>query len=60
MYRDVTAAVGTNLSLALITPPMALTPVVATDAVEWRATDEVVRALTGEPPRCPVNPQVLS
>ncbi len=45
---------------AVITPHMSFTSVEATDELQRRATDEVVRALTGEPPRCPVNPQVLS
>jgi D-3-phosphoglycerate dehydrogenase / 2-oxoglutarate reductase len=45
---------------AIITPHMSFASVEATEELQRRATDEVVRALTGEPPRCPVNPEVVS
>jgi D-3-phosphoglycerate dehydrogenase / 2-oxoglutarate reductase len=45
---------------ALVTPHMALYSAEALDELQRRAADEVVRALTGVSPRCPVNPEVLS
>jgi D-3-phosphoglycerate dehydrogenase / 2-oxoglutarate reductase len=45
---------------AVITPHMSFASLEATEELQRRATDEVVRALTGEPPRCPVNPEVVS
>jgi D-3-phosphoglycerate dehydrogenase len=45
---------------AVVTPHMSFASVEATDELQRRATDEVVRALTGRPPRCPVNPEALS
>ena len=39
---------------------MSFTSVEATDELQRRATEEVVRALTGDAPRCPVNPEVVS
>jgi D-3-phosphoglycerate dehydrogenase len=45
---------------ALITPHMAFYSAEALDELQRRAADEVVRALTGVSPRCPVNPEVLS
>jgi D-3-phosphoglycerate dehydrogenase len=44
---------------ALITPHMSFYSAEAEDELQRRAVDEVVRALTGTPPRCPVNPEVL-
>ena len=44
---------------ALITPHMSFYSAEAQDELQRRAVDEVVRALTGAPPRCPVNPEVL-
>ena len=44
---------------ALITPHMSFYSVEAQDELQRRAVDEVVRALRGAPPRCPVNPEVL-
>jgi D-3-phosphoglycerate dehydrogenase len=40
---------------AIITPHMAFHSVEATEELQRRAAEEVVRALRGEPPRCPVN-----
>jgi D-3-phosphoglycerate dehydrogenase / 2-oxoglutarate reductase len=45
---------------ALITPHMAFFSIEAQDDLQRRTADEVARALTGLPPRCPVNPEVLS
>lgn len=45
---------------AVVTPHMSFASVEATDELQRRATDEVVRALTGRPPRCPVNPEAIS
>jgi D-3-phosphoglycerate dehydrogenase / 2-oxoglutarate reductase len=44
---------------AIVTPHMAYYSVEAQEELQRRAAEEVVRALTGEPPRCPVNPEVL-
>jgi D-3-phosphoglycerate dehydrogenase / 2-oxoglutarate reductase len=44
---------------ALVTPHMSFYSAEAQDELQRRAVDEVVRALTGEPPRRPVNPEVL-
>jgi D-3-phosphoglycerate dehydrogenase / 2-oxoglutarate reductase len=41
--------------LALITPHMAYYSVESESELKRRAADEVLRALRGEPPRCPVN-----
>jgi D-3-phosphoglycerate dehydrogenase len=45
---------------ALVTPHMAFYSAEALDELQRRAVDEVVRALTGVSPRCPVNPEVLA
>jgi D-3-phosphoglycerate dehydrogenase len=45
---------------AIITPHMAFHSVEAQDELQRRAADEVARALRGEPPRSPVNPDVLT
>ena len=44
---------------ALLTPHMAFYSEEAQSELQRRAAEEVVRALRGEPPRCPVNPEVL-
>lgn len=44
---------------AIVTPHMAFYSAEAQDELQRRAAEEVVRRLSGEPPRCPVNPQVL-
>jgi D-3-phosphoglycerate dehydrogenase len=44
---------------AIVTPHMSFYSAEAQDELQRRAVEEVVRALTGQPPRCPVNPQVL-
>jgi D-3-phosphoglycerate dehydrogenase len=44
---------------ALLTPHMAFYSEEAQHELQRRATEEVVRALKGEEPRCPVNPEVL-
>jgi D-3-phosphoglycerate dehydrogenase / 2-oxoglutarate reductase len=44
---------------ALVTPHMAFYSAEAQDELQRRATEEVVRALSGQPPNCPVNPEVL-
>ncbi|HVB76948.1 MAG TPA: C-terminal binding protein [Candidatus Nitrosotalea sp.] len=44
---------------AVITPHAAFYSAEAQDELQARAADEVARALKGEAPRCPVNPQVL-
>jgi D-3-phosphoglycerate dehydrogenase len=44
---------------AIVTPHMAYYSVEAERDLQLRAADEVARALRGEPPRCPVNPEVL-
>jgi D-3-phosphoglycerate dehydrogenase / 2-oxoglutarate reductase len=44
---------------ALLTPHMAFYSVEAQKELQRRAAEEVVRALSGEAPRCPVNPEVL-
>lgn len=44
---------------ALLTPHMGFASVEAQQELRSRAADEVVRALSGQPPRCPVNPDVL-
>jgi len=45
---------------ALITPHIGFYSVEAQQELQRRAAEEVVRALSGEPPRCPVNPEVLA
>ena len=45
---------------AVITPHMSFYSAEAQDELQRRAVEEVVRALTGRPPRCPVNPEVLA
>lgn len=44
---------------ALVTAHMAFYSIEAERELQRRAAEEVARALRGEPPRCPVNPQVL-
>jgi D-3-phosphoglycerate dehydrogenase len=44
---------------AIATPHMSFYSVEAQDELQRRAVDEVVRALTGRPPRCPVNQQQI-
>ncbi|HEY8735790.1 MAG TPA: C-terminal binding protein [Candidatus Dormibacteraeota bacterium] len=44
---------------ALLTPHMAFYSEEAQRELQRRAAEEVVRALKGEDPRCPVNPEVL-
>ncbi len=44
---------------ALLTPHMAFYSEEAQKELQRRAAEEVVRALKGEEPRCPVNPEVL-
>ena len=44
---------------ALVTPHMAFYSAEAQAELQRRAVEEVVRALSGRAPRCPVNPQVL-
>lgn len=44
---------------AIVTPHMAYYSVEAQDELQRRAAEEVARALSGEPPRCPVNPEAL-
>ncbi|MGH7776451.1 MAG: C-terminal binding protein [Candidatus Dormibacterales bacterium] len=44
---------------AIVTPHMAFYSAEAQDELQRRAGEEVVRRLSGEPPRCPVNPEVL-
>lgn len=44
---------------ALVTPHMSFYSSEAQLDLQRRAVDEVVRALSGRPPRCPVNPEVL-
>lgn len=44
---------------AILTPHMAFYSVEAEAELQRRATEEVVRALTGEPPDRPVNPEAL-
>jgi D-3-phosphoglycerate dehydrogenase len=44
---------------ALVTPHASFYSAEAQDELQLRAAEEVVRGLRGEPPRCPVNPQVL-
>lgn len=46
--------------LAIVTPHMAFHSVEATEELQRRAAQEVRRALTGEPPDRPVNPEVLA
>jgi D-3-phosphoglycerate dehydrogenase / 2-oxoglutarate reductase len=45
---------------ALVTAHMAFYSVEAERELQRRAAEEVARGLRGEPPRCPVNPQVLT
>ena len=44
----------------VVTPHMSFYSAEAENELQRRAVDEVVRALTGAPPRCPVNPEVLA
>ena len=44
---------------ALVTPHASFYSAEAQDELQLRAAEEVARGLRGEPPRCPVNPQVL-
>jgi D-3-phosphoglycerate dehydrogenase len=44
---------------ALVTPHASFYSAEAQDELQRRAADEVVRSLRGEPPRSPVNPEVL-
>jgi D-3-phosphoglycerate dehydrogenase len=44
---------------ALITPHASFYSAEAQDELQLRAAEEVARSLHGEPPRCPVNPEVL-
>jgi D-3-phosphoglycerate dehydrogenase / 2-oxoglutarate reductase len=44
---------------ALITPHASFYSTEAQDDLQLRAAEEVARGLRGEPPRCPVNPEVL-
>jgi D-3-phosphoglycerate dehydrogenase / 2-oxoglutarate reductase len=44
---------------ALVTPHASFYSAEAQDELQRRAAEEVVRSLRGEPPRCPVNPEVL-
>ncbi|HEY8739206.1 MAG TPA: C-terminal binding protein, partial [Candidatus Dormibacteraeota bacterium] len=44
---------------ALITPHASFYSAEAQDELQLRAAEEVVRGLRGEPPRRPVNPEVL-
>ena len=45
---------------AILTPHMGFYSIEAQQELQRRAAEEVVRALTGEPPDRPVNPEVLS
>ncbi|HEX6487590.1 MAG TPA: C-terminal binding protein [Candidatus Dormibacteraeota bacterium] len=45
---------------ALITPHASFYSKEAQDELQRRAAEEVVRSLEGEPPRCPVNPEVVA
>jgi D-3-phosphoglycerate dehydrogenase len=45
---------------AIVTPHMSFYSAEAQEELQRRAVDEVVRALTGRPPRCPVNGDVLA
>jgi D-3-phosphoglycerate dehydrogenase / 2-oxoglutarate reductase len=45
--------------LALVTPHASFYSAEAQDELQRRAAEEIVRSLRGEPPRCPVNPDVL-
>jgi len=45
---------------ALVTPHMGYYSVEAQEELERRTADEIARALRGEPPRCPINPEVLA
>lgn len=44
-----------RLENVILTPHVAFYSEEAVDELQRKATDEVVRALTGQPPRCPVN-----
>jgi D-3-phosphoglycerate dehydrogenase len=45
---------------ALFSPHMGYYSVEAQEELERRTADEIARALRGEPPRCPLNPEVLT
>lgn len=45
--------------LALVTPHASFYSAEAQDELQRRAAEEIVRSLQGEPPRCPVNPEVF-
>jgi D-3-phosphoglycerate dehydrogenase len=45
--------------LALVTPHASFYSAEAQDELQRRAAEEILRSLRGEPPRCPVNPEVL-
>jgi D-3-phosphoglycerate dehydrogenase len=45
---------------AIVTPHMSFYSAEAQEELQRRAVDEVVRALTGSPPRCPVNGDILA
>jgi D-3-phosphoglycerate dehydrogenase len=45
--------------LALVTPHASFYSAEAQDELQRRAAEEIARSLRGEPPRCPVNPEVL-
>jgi D-3-phosphoglycerate dehydrogenase / 2-oxoglutarate reductase len=49
-----------NHPRAVLTPHMGFYSIEAQQELQRRAAEEVVRALTGEPPHRPVNPEVLS
>ena len=44
---------------ALLTPHASFYSAEAQDELQRRVAEEVARSLRGEPPRCPVNPEVL-
>ncbi|MGH7721773.1 MAG: C-terminal binding protein [Candidatus Dormibacteria bacterium] len=46
--------------LALVTPHASFYSAEAQDELQRRVAEEVARRLRGEPPRCPVNPEVLT
>lgn len=46
--------------LALVTPHASFYSAEAQDDLQRRAAEEIARGLSGQPPRCPVNPDVLT
>ncbi len=49
-----------GLENVILTPHAGFTSVEAVVELQTKAAEEVARALSGKPPRCPVNPEVLS